>query len=70
MLHLAIYFIIFFREKYTIGTDINAIVLCILIEITDYIIAMLMTSLEFRIVLVLPTYASLKKSVIDYKEAI
>ena len=39
MLHLAIYFIIFFREKYTIGTDINAIVLCILIEITAYIIA-------------------------------
>ena len=39
MLHLAIYFIIFFHEKYTIGTDINAIVLCILIEITAYIIA-------------------------------
>ena len=68
MLHLAIYFIIFFREKYTIGTDINAIVLCILIEITAYIIAMLVTSLEDRIVLL--TYASLKKSVIDYKEAI
>ena len=48
MLHLAIYFIIFFHEKYTIGTDINATVLSILIGITAYIIAFYIFHFKFQ----------------------
>ena len=60
MLHLAIYFIIFFREKYTIGTDINAIVLCILIEITAYIIAFYLSiNMIFLFYLHMPALKSL-----------